>query len=334
MTRSEMMKAWDFEANKMWIVNVGDLKPAEIGMEFFLRLARNPEAFRDFDQHAYFTQWAARNFDPVNAENIATVLGEYYRLNIVKRPEHLDRNNSGFSLVEDGDAAQNRLDDFAALTAAADAIHELLPDEQKPSFYEMVLYPIRASNYVNRRILLAERSRLWASQHRAATATLAAEAQAAHDALLSEVQFYNLGNAGGKWNLMVNPMDLSQLPNWAHDTQNPFIMPTVGSYVPPAAASLGVAIEGSAMPLETETPGELPLFIRPADPRYFIDVFNQGSAAMGWTGRSRSSVDRAEPNQRQCRRQDSCQHRLGHGSARIRYAGYHHHHRSRGGTGR
>ena len=283
MTRAEMMKAWDFGANQYWLVNVGDLKPAEIATEFFLRLARNPEAFRDFDQPAYFTQWATQTFDPGHADAIAAVLDDYYQLNIVKRPEHLDRNNSGFSLVDNGDEAQHRLDAFAALTDAANAIYDSLAADRNPAFYEMILYPIRASNHVNRRVLLAERSRLWANQQRAATATLAAEAQAAHDALLAEVQFYNQVNAAGKWNRMINPMSISSLPGWAQETQNPFIMPEVGNYAPPAPAALGVAVEGSASPLEAGTPGTLPVFSRPADPAYFIDVFNLGSDPMSWT---------------------------------------------------
>ena len=281
MTRSEMMKAWDFEANKIWLVNVGDLKPHEIGTEFFLRLARDPEAFRDFDQSAYFTQWAARTFGTTHAEAIAAVLDEYFRLNIVKRPEHLSRSNTGFSHFENGDEASRRLDAFAALTADADAIYNQLPANQKPAFYEMVLYQIRASAQVNRRNIAAERSRLWATQNRAATNSLAAEAQAAHDALSAELDFYNEVNADGKWNKMLNP-DLNA-GGWWRETQNPFIAPAYGSHSPAGAATLGVAIEGSATPLEAGTPGELPLFTRPADPSYFIDVFNQGEAPMTWS---------------------------------------------------
>ncbi len=276
MTCSEMIKAWDFDASKMWLVNVGDLKPHEIGAEFFLRMARDPEAFRNFDQHAYLTQWAGRTYGPTHAAAIASVLEEYFRLNITKRPEHISRTASGFSFTAKGDEAQQRLDAFASMTAAADAIYAQLPTEQKASFYEMVLYPIRGSNLVNRRILLAERSRLWATQNRAATNTLAAEAQTAHDDLFAENQFYNETNAGGKWNRMIT---------WTTNSaaSAPFIMPTTGSYAPSATAALGVAIEGSATPLAPGTPGVLPRFNRTAESTSFIDVFNSGATPMSWT---------------------------------------------------
>ncbi|MDQ8199729.1 glycosyl hydrolase 115 family protein [Pelagicoccus enzymogenes] len=283
MTRSEMIKAWDFEAKNMWLVNVGDLKPHEIGTDFFLRMARDPEAFRDFDQRAYLSQWAERTFGATHADAIADVLEEYFHLNIVKRPEHLDRNDSGFSHTDNGDEAGQRLADFAAMAAAAEDIYAQLPAEQKAAFYAMVLYPAKGSHFVNRRVLLAEQSRLWASQGRAATADLAAAAQAAHDALLTETEFYNKTNAGGKWDFMLNPMDISQLPGWAQETQNAFIMPAVGSYTPASAAGLGVAIEGSEMPLEDGVAGDLPKITRHADTERFIDIFNEGTGALTWT---------------------------------------------------
>ena len=276
LTWAEMSKAWDYGARQIWIVNVGDLKPMEIGTEFFLRLARNPEAFRDFDQHAYHAQWAERTFGPARAEAIASLLDEYFRLNLITRPEHLNRTASGFSFTANGDEAQQRLDEFAALAAAADALYAGLPANQQPAFYEMVLYPIRGSNLVNRKVLLAERSRLWARQGRAATTTLAADAQAAQSALQAETTFYNETNAGGKWNRMIV---------WSPTgpASGPFVMPAAGSYTAPAAAGLGVAVEGSEAVLDTVVPGVLPVFNPVANRRYFVDVFNTGGGTLSWS---------------------------------------------------
>lgn len=274
---SEMSKAWDYNARKMWLVNVGDIKPGEIGTEFFLRLARNPEAFRGFDQHAYLTQWAARTFGAANAESVATMLDEYYRLNIMVRPEHLNRTKSGFNFTGNGDEAQQRLDQFASLTASADALYAQLPANLKTPFYEMVLYPIRGSNQLNREILLAERSRLWAAQGRAATTSLGNEALAAKNAIQDEGTFYNLTNANGKWNRMITPTTTGA-------ANAPFLTPTVGSYAAPAAAGLGVAVEGVATALTAD--GTLPMFNPAANKTYFIDVFNTGTSAMAWTAQA------------------------------------------------
>jgi hypothetical protein len=286
MSQSELMKAWDFNAHKIWIVNVGDIKPYEIGTDFFMRLARNPEAFRQFDQKIYLSQWAARNFGAAHANAIADMLEKYYRLNISKRPEQLDLKESGFSFSAKGDEAQQRLDAFTALTKSAETIYEQLPETLKPAFYEMVLYSIRASNLINQKVLFAERSRLWAKQKRAATSTLAAQAQTAHEKLNEEVRFFNEINAHGKWNFMVNPMPLSELPDWAHDTQRPWTMPEVGHYMPNSSVQLGVVVEGFATPLEKNKNGKLPIFNRPADSKFFIDVFNTDSGNLNWTAKA------------------------------------------------
>lgn len=278
MTCEEMMKAWDYQARRIWIANVGDLKPGEIGMEFFLRLARNPEAFRNFDQHAYLVQWAAQNFGAANAEAIATLLDEYYRLNIILRPEQLNFTTSSFSLVSNGDEAQQRLDQFAALTASANALYAQLPTNQKAAFYEMILYPIRGAALQNQKVLLAERSRLWAAQGRAATTNLALAAQAAQNAILAETAFYNQTNANGKWN---RTMTVST----GGEAKMPYIMPTLGSFVAPTAAGMGVAVEGFATALGTNV-GMLPTFNTAANKSYFIDVFNTGTSAMSWTAQS------------------------------------------------
>ncbi len=278
-TNTEMLKAWDYQAESMWIVNVGDIKPHEIGMEHFLRMARDPEAYRDFDQHEYFVQWADHHFGSTHAEAIAAVLDEYYRLNIVTRPEQFHLTTSGFSFVDNGDEAQQRLDDFSAVAAAADAIYAQLPADQKAAFYEMILYPVRGSNLVNQKVLNAERSRLWESQGRAATNALAATVQAAQDSLVAETTFYNEVNAGGKWDEM-----MTEATSGAYSSPN--LMPTVGSYSASFNAGLGVAIEGVATPIAEDDPGELPVFQRPADPEYFVDVFNTGLSPMSWTAQS------------------------------------------------
>jgi hypothetical protein len=277
MTWEEMSKAWDYGARRLWIVNIGDLKPGEIGMEFFLRLAWNPEAYRNFDQHAYLTRWASQNFGPTNAETIASLLDEYYRLNIAVRPEHLNLTASGFSFTSNGDEAQRRLDDFAALQSSADALFGRLPANQRSAFYELVLYPIRAANLQNQKVLLAERSRLWAAQERAATAGLASAAMAAYTNIQRETAYYNATNAGGKWKgtMSYSPQGLAV-----------FGAPSVGSYSPPLTAGLGVAVEGAPSVLEPNATGTLPIFCPFTNQTYFIDVFNTGSNPMSWSASS------------------------------------------------
>jgi hypothetical protein len=127
-------------------------------------------------------------------------------------------------------------------------------------------------------VLLAEHSRLWAAQGRAATTNLALAAQAAQNAIFAETAFYNQTNANGKWNRTMTVTTTGE-------AKRPYLMPTLGSYAAPAIAGLGVAVEGSAAPLGTNA-GVLPAFNRAANEPQFIDVFNTGTGAMSWTAQS------------------------------------------------
>ena len=268
----EMMKAFDYNAKRVWIVNVGDIKPGEIGTEFFLELARNPEKFRKFSQREYLRTWVGRTFGPVFANETAEVLDEYYRLNQIVRPEHLNPKESSFSLISNGDENRQRLVDFSAMVGQADAIYARMPESLQDAFYELVLYPVRGSALMNKKMLLAERSRLWAAQGRASTNTVATAAREAYDKIQSETEIYNLKIAAGKWNRMMSshPRD-----------REVFKMPATGTLAPRAGGGFGVAVEGDANAIGTA--GSLPAFSRYGPRYYFVDVFATGNTAAPWT---------------------------------------------------
>lgn len=85
----EMSKAWQYGAKNLWVLNVGDIKPGEIGTEFFLELAWDPQRYRHDNVREFLVRWAARDLDPRFADEIASIMEEYYRLGLARRPEHL-----------------------------------------------------------------------------------------------------------------------------------------------------------------------------------------------------------------------------------------------------
>jgi len=85
----EMSKAWQYGAKNIWVLNVGDIKPGEIGTEFFLDLAWDPQRYRHDNLREFLARWAARDLDPRFADEIAAIMEEYYRLGLARRPEHL-----------------------------------------------------------------------------------------------------------------------------------------------------------------------------------------------------------------------------------------------------
>ena len=191
----EMGKALAFDARTLWVLNVGDLKPAEIGMDYFLRLAHDG---RTATQPEFLRQWADRNFGAEHSAAIAEILGEYYLLNNAVKPEHL--TYAAFTEAE----ADARLAKFSALMAKADKLYAAMPEKFRDAFFELVAYPVRGSALANERILCAERSRVLAAKNDPAANAFADRAEAAHTRIKAETEFYNTQLAGGKWRYMMS----------------------------------------------------------------------------------------------------------------------------------
>ena len=84
-----MTKAFEYGADRVWVLNVGDLKPAELDIEFFLKLAWNPHSWNGTNTYDLLEQQLARDFGPASAPELTSILAEYYRLNFQRKPEHM-----------------------------------------------------------------------------------------------------------------------------------------------------------------------------------------------------------------------------------------------------
>src|SRR5438045_3185189 len=102
----EMTKAYDYTADRLWIFNVGDIKPAEAEIQFALELAWDINKWRPQDAHNFSKQWAAEIFGDELKEKITAIKNEYYRLAASGKPEHI--NGVSFSDKE----IDQRLEDY------------------------------------------------------------------------------------------------------------------------------------------------------------------------------------------------------------------------------
>jgi len=196
---SEMSKAYDHGARKIWIANVGDLKPAEIGTEFFLQMAWDIKRWRPDNLHDFLPEWAAREFGSENAREIAGIMTDYYRLNFERRPEHLQWGLPGqppqaspLTNIQ----AMDRIMSFGALRAQADGIAARLPPAKHDAFEELVGYPLRGSALANNRYFYGEMG-------------ARDQALAADDELRETTRRFNEELAGGKWRgfMQLEPAD-------------------------------------------------------------------------------------------------------------------------------
>jgi hypothetical protein len=275
----QMNLAWQYQANRMWIVNVGDLKPMEVPIEFFLTYAWNPAAWPAERLPDYLKLWATREFGPEHADDIADIVARYTKYNGRRKPEQLEPTT--YSLVNYNEAARI-VEEYKDIAARAEKISAALPAEKRDAFFQLVLYPVKAGAVVNELYVTAGMNRLYGLQGRASTNDLAAQVRSlfAQDAEL--VRRYHEDISGGKWNHMMSQTHLGYT-YWNQPPRN--VMPPVTEMQVPKAADMGVAVEGS----EQVWPGpggdalSLPaLDVFEKRPR-FIDIFNRGQQAFDYT---------------------------------------------------
>ena len=267
----QMNLAFHYGADRIWIVNVGDLKPMELPIDFFLNMAWNPKKWPKEKIPEFTRLWAERQFGPEFAPEIADILAKYTKYNGRRKPELLEPTT--FSLV-DYREADNVFADFQATTAKAQEIYGKLPENQHDAFFELVLYPTRASAIVTELYITAGRNHLYASQGRASTNDLAAETRALFKADADLSANYNRALAQGKWDHMMDQTHIGYT-YWNQPPVN--AMPKVTEIEIHGPAQLGVAVEGS----ELAWPGSageptLPPFDIFNQPRRYIDIFNRG----------------------------------------------------------
>ena len=270
-------------ATKMWIVNVGDLKPMEVPIEFFLSLAWNPAAIPADGTGAWLQRWAERDFGPAHAGEIADMVARYAKYNARRKPELLSPDT--YSLL-DYREAETVAHDYAALADRARALGEQLPPEQRDAFFELVGYPVEACANFNELEYAVALNRFYARQGRAEANVQAARARQrfAEDAKLTRQ--YNRDTAGGKWNHQMDQVHYGYFM-WQEPPLN--AMPAVTEVQPVEGADMAVAVEGSEATSRWSrfgggAPGLtlLPLEALDGKPGR-IEVFNRGTGDFKFT---------------------------------------------------
>jgi hypothetical protein len=204
----ELSKAYENGMREFWMLNVGDIKPAEIGIEFFMQMAYDARRWNVGNQNQFLTIWAKREFGVKSAREIAAVMNKYYRLGFARKPEHLQwylpKEPARKSDLNEAETLA-RLRDYAALRESAEAIYATLPAAKKDAFYELVLYPVRAAALANERFFGAELADFYKQRNSTDALNWAKRSIAAGVEIERETVYFNEKLAGGKWRLIMSP---------------------------------------------------------------------------------------------------------------------------------
>ena len=266
----QMRLAHESGANRLWIANVGDIKPMEEPISFFLDYAWNPAAIPADSIPAWGRAWAAQQFGAPHAGEIAPVLAEYARLASQRKPEL--RDTATFAAAY-GEAGRNAAA-WSRLNREADRLRGAIDPAYGAAYDQLVLYPIRALANLDALGRAVADNRLWARQGRSSTNDLAGEARRLflRDAELA--RWYNQEIAGGRWNHMMDQTHVGYT-GWQEPPRNQ--MPRVDLIQVPAVAEMGVAIDGAGRWWPASRDGAVLTLARFGARSRSITVFNRGT---------------------------------------------------------
>ena len=184
--REQLNLAYQTGIDRIWIINVGDLKPKEMPIDFIMHYAWNPDDYPADKIDQYMVDWARSIFGGEYAREIADIVTEYSKMNLERKPEV---QRVGIYSVETGEAHRmfNRWDELEKRTLS---LSKKMPAEMQDAFYQLVEYPAVASAGV-------------AKIYLAATLGDSITMQTLFERDKQMTDKYNKVIAGGKWDGMM-----------------------------------------------------------------------------------------------------------------------------------
>ena len=139
--REQLNLAYSTGIDRIWIINVGDLKPKEMPIDFIMHYAWNPDDYPADKIDQYMVDWARSIFGGEYAREIADIVTEYSKMNLERKPEV---QRVGIYSVETGEA-QRMYERWDALEQRTISLSKKMPMEMHDAFFQLVEYPAVAS---------------------------------------------------------------------------------------------------------------------------------------------------------------------------------------------
>ncbi len=231
----QMHLAYEHRVKDIWIVNVGDIKPMEFPISFFLDYAWNPDRIDASDIKKYTEDWAAAQFGKKHSVEIADILAKYAKYNGRRKPELLDEHTYNIHHYEEAERVKGEYD---SLLAKAEKINASLPPAYQDAYFELVLHPVKACANLQA-MYMAVAFNHWQAGRKDIFANTQADRikQYYQNDSLITLQYHQLAN--GKWNHMMSQTHIGYT-YW----QQPAVqqMPLVEYVAPDSAVEPGVLI--------------------------------------------------------------------------------------------
>lgn len=280
LLQEEMMKAYNLNNKEIWILNVGDIKPAEYNTQLFLDMAYDADKFQESKAiTAHQKQFYAEIFGDKYAEDITNIQADYYQLAFERKPEFMAWSqtepttgifNTAYNPLGNGDEIQQRISAYEKIEKEVEIIEKQLPENSKSAYTQLVSYPVKAASNMNKKFLFRDKALTYAKQGRKSIFKYKEMANDAYNTIVSLTEHYNqLSN--GKWKGFMD-MKPRRLPVFDNPEIN---ILDIASKTP-----IGISVEDTL----TTSNGidKLPTFYVNDSESYFIDVYLKEANITSW----------------------------------------------------
>lgn len=226
-TWQQMDLAYERGARAMWIVNVGDIKPMEYPLGFFLAMAWNPEAMTPSALAAYPAAWAEATFGPEHAGSIGEMITTYSKYAARRKPELIDQDSFPIGDVTpeglDGGEFGEMVAEWDALEARMLVVRARLRPDQRDAYFQLLEFPVLALANLYRLYYATAWNRKLASRNDPRANFFADQVETAFRRDGELTARYHAIN-GGKWDGMMAQVHMSYVI-WNDPTQQ--TMPSI-----------------------------------------------------------------------------------------------------------
>ena len=204
LLHQQMKLAYDRGIQKMWVLNVGDIKPAEYQIELFLDMAWNIDEVNEIGVTAHLKSWLGREFGSNCAEELLPAMEAHYQLSYIRKPEFMgntreEERDPKYKVIKylpwSEQTISERLRSYTVLSDVVERMESNIPADRQDAYFQLVKYPVQAAAQMNRKILTAQLARHSKADWK--------QSDAAFDSIVSLTQQYN-SLQNGKWNRMMD----------------------------------------------------------------------------------------------------------------------------------
>lgn len=291
----ELRKAYDTTADRIWLLNCGDLKGGEMQVSLFLDMAYDIDRFNIENIATYPARWLSGMFGDKNYKAFEDITVSHINLSFSRKPEFMGwgywnnfwgggekRTDTEFSFANYNEA-HKRLAEYERIANETVKLLESSRESERTALYQLLYYPTKGAELMNRMVIKAQIYRQYVRQRRSAANQLREEVKCCYDSLQIITAEYN-SLLNGKWNYM-----MSMQQNY-EGTSSYFLIPLMEEqYIPSGEPVLALQVEEEDVNKASINFHFLPGFNSFTRRARWVDIYNQGNGVLKWRAESSDS---------------------------------------------